>query len=94
MYLGRIVEIADKATLYRTPRHPYTRALLSAVPAHRPGAVRERVEAVGEIASARSVPPGCRYHTRCPLAVAACRTDDPALTDLGGGHSAACHLVH
>ena len=93
MYLGRIVETADKATLYRTPQHPYTRALLSAVPAHRPGAVRTRTEAIGEIASARAVPPGCRYHTRCPFVMLVCRTDDPALFDLGGGHSSACHLV-
>jgi oligopeptide transport system ATP-binding protein len=93
MYLGRIVEMADKATLYRTPQHPYTRALLSAVPAHRPGAVRTRTEAIGEIASARAVPPGCRYHTRCPFVMPVCRTDDPALFDLGGGHRAACHLV-
>ena len=93
MYLGRIVEIADKATLYRSPQHPDTRALLSAVPADRPGVVRSRTEVVGEIASARAVPPGCRYHTRCPYAMPACRTDDPELTDLGGGHHAACHLV-
>ncbi len=93
MYLGRIVEIADKATLYKSPQHPYTRALLSAVPAGRPGVVRSRTEVVGEIASARAVPPGCRYHKRCPYAMAACRTDDPELTDLGGGHQAACHLV-
>ncbi|HEY0181812.1 MAG TPA: oligopeptide/dipeptide ABC transporter ATP-binding protein [Rhodopila sp.] len=94
MYLGRIVEIADKVTLYRTPQHPYTRALLSAVPAHRPGAVRSRTEVVGEIASARAVPPGCRYHTRCPAVMPVCRTDDPALVDLGDGHRSACHLVH
>ncbi len=93
MYLGRIVEIADKASLYRTPRHPYTQALLSAVPAHRPGAARPRTEVLGEIASARAVPPGCRYHTRCPAALPICRTDDPALRDLGGGHQAACHLL-
>jgi oligopeptide transport system ATP-binding protein len=93
MYLGRIVEIADKATLYRAPQHPYTRALLSAVPAHRPGAARTRTEVVGEVASARAVPPGCRYHTRCPYAMAVCRTDDPELSDLGGGHRSACHLV-
>ena len=93
MYLGRIVEIADKQTLYRTPQHPYTRALLSAVPAHRPGARRARVEFTGEIASARDVPSGCRYHPRCPFVMPACRTDDPALRDLGGGHAAACHLL-
>ncbi|HWK47758.1 MAG TPA: oligopeptide/dipeptide ABC transporter ATP-binding protein [Stellaceae bacterium] len=93
MYLGRIVEVADKATLYRAPQHPYTRALLSAVPAHRPGVIPVRTEAIGEIASPRAVPPGCRYHTRCPFAMPVCRTDDPALFDLGGGHRSACHLV-
>jgi oligopeptide/dipeptide ABC transporter ATP-binding protein len=93
MYLGRIVEIADKAALYRAPQHPYTRALLSAVPAHRPGVERRRTELIGEIASARSVPPGCRYHTRCPFAMPVCREEDPKLSDLGGGHRAACHLL-
>ena len=93
MYLGRIVEIADKATLYRSPQHPYTRALLSAVPAHRPGKARARTEVVGEVASARAVPSGCRYHTRCPYVMPVCQTDDPELTDFGGGHSSACHLV-
>ncbi len=93
MYLGRIVEIADKATLYRSPQHPYTRALLSAVPAHRPGKARARTEVVGEVASARAVPSGCRYHTRCPYVMPICQTDDPELTDLGGGHRSACHLV-
>ena len=93
MYLGRIVEIADKATLYKSPQHPYTRALLSAVPAHRPGAPRTRTDVVGEVASARAVPPGCRYHTRCPYAMPVCRIDDPELFDLGGGHHSACHLV-
>jgi oligopeptide transport system ATP-binding protein len=93
MYLGRIVEIADKATLYRSPQHPYTRALLSAVPAHRPGKARTRTEVVGEVASARAVPPGCRYHTRCPYVMPVCQIDDPELTDLGGGHRSACHLV-
>ena len=93
MYLGRIVEIADKARLYKTPQHPYTRALLSAVPAHRPGAVRARTEVVGEVASARDVPTGCRYHTRCPYVMPVCRVDDPELFDLGGGHRSACHLV-
>jgi oligopeptide/dipeptide ABC transporter ATP-binding protein len=93
MYLGRIVEIADKASLYRSPQHPYTRALLSAVPAHKPGKARARTEVVGEVASARAVPPGCRYHTRCPYVMPVCQTEDPELTDLGGGHRSACHLV-
>jgi oligopeptide transport system ATP-binding protein len=93
MYLGRIVEIADKATLYKAPQHPYTRALLSAVPAHRPGAARTRIEVVGEVASARAVPSGCRYHTRCPYVMPICRTEEPELIDLGGTHRSACHLV-
>jgi oligopeptide/dipeptide ABC transporter ATP-binding protein len=93
MYLGRIVEIADKATLYRSPQHPYTQALLSAVPAHRFGTPRTRTDVVGEIASARAVPPGCRYHTRCPYVMPVCRTDDPPMFDLGGSHHSACHLV-
>jgi len=94
MYLGRIVEIADKATLYKSPQHPYTKALLSAVPAHRPGATRTRTEVVGEIASARDVPSGCRYHPRCPYAMEICKTQDPELYELGGSHRSACHLVH
>ena len=93
MYLGRIVEIADKATLYKAPQHPYTRALLSAVPAHRPGTARKKTEVVGEVASARAVPSGCRYHTRCPYVMPICRTQEPELTDLGGTHRSACHLV-
>jgi oligopeptide transport system ATP-binding protein len=93
MYLGRIVEIADKATLYKAPQHPYTRALLSAVPAHRPGAARQRTEVVGEVASARAVPSGCRYHTRCPYVMPICRTEEPELTQLSDTHRSACHLV-
>jgi oligopeptide/dipeptide ABC transporter ATP-binding protein len=94
MYLGRIVEIADKVTLYRAPRHPYTRALLAAVPGHRPAdAQRARVDMVGEIASAANMPAGCRYHPRCPEAIAICRVDDPPVFDLGGGHRCACHLA-
>jgi oligopeptide/dipeptide ABC transporter ATP-binding protein len=93
MYLGRIVEIADKATLYKAPQHPYTRALLSAVPAHRPGAARKKEAVVGEVASARAVPPGCRYHTRCPYVMPICKVAEPELTDLGGSHRSACHLV-
>jgi oligopeptide transport system ATP-binding protein len=88
MYLGRIVELADKSSLYRRPQHPYTQALLSAVP----GAHRSHAAVVGEIASARDVPAGCRYHTRCPHVMPVCHTDDPALRDLGGDHWSACHL--
>jgi oligopeptide transport system ATP-binding protein len=93
MYLGRIVELADKAELYKRPQHPYTQALLSAVPSHRPGDTRPRAAVTGEIVSARDVPAGCRYHPRCPHVLPACRSEDPALRDLGGGHWAACHLL-
>ena len=92
MYLGRIVELAGKSGLYRRPQHPYTQALLSAVPGRRPGGSRSHAAVVGEIASARDVPAGCRYHTRCPHTMPVCRTDDPTLRDLGGGHWSACHL--
>jgi len=93
MYLGRIVEIAPKAALYAMPRHPYTRALLSAVPSHRPGTARTRLADIGEIASADAIPTGCRFHTRCPHAIALCREQDPALTTLGEDHAAACHRL-
>ena len=92
MYLGRVVEVADTRTLYRTPRHPYTQALLAAVPVAVPGGRRAAAPA-GEVASARNVPPGCRYHPRCPHVMPVCRTDDPPFFDLGGGHGAACHLL-
>ncbi|MBM3568464.1 MAG: ATP-binding cassette domain-containing protein [Alphaproteobacteria bacterium] len=93
MYLGRIVESADKAALYATPRHPYTQALLAAVPAHRPGGARGAVPAIGEMPSAAAPPPGCRFHTRCPRAEARCRGEVPILRTLAPGHAVACHLV-
>ncbi len=93
MYLGRIVEVAGKEDLFRRPRHPYTRALLSAVPSHHPGAVRTRTADIGEIASAAAIPSGCRFHPRCAFAVAICREQDPALRATGPGHQAACHLL-
>jgi oligopeptide transport system ATP-binding protein len=92
MYLGRIVEIAGRDALYRAPRHPYTRALLASVPSHRPGAARKPA-LTGEIASAADVPPGCRFHPRCPHAEDVCRTQDPVLRPIGDGHEAACHLL-
>jgi oligopeptide transport system ATP-binding protein len=94
MYLGRIVEIADRDSLFRDPLHPYTQALLAAVPVADPVAERQRARQVlrGEVPSVMRPPSGCRFHPRCPHAMAVCRERDPALADLGGGRAAACHL--
>jgi oligopeptide/dipeptide ABC transporter ATP-binding protein len=93
MYLGRIVEIAETARLYADPRHPYTRALLSAVPVADPRARRARIALAGDIPSPIDPPAGCRFHTRCAQAVAACRERDPPLRRVGPGQFAACHLI-
>ena len=94
MYLGRIVEIADRVEIYRAPLHPYTQALLAAVPVADPAveARRQRVTVTGEIPSAMNPPSGCRFHTRCPHVMARCKTDDPVLRDMGAGRAVACHL--
>ena len=90
MYLGRIVEEADGATLWRTPRHPYTRALLAAVPRAVPGG-RAPVAIRGELGTPAEG--GCRFRSRCPAAFDRCVTEDPALRPVTAGHRAACHLV-
>ena len=96
MYLGRVVEVAEKRALYADPRHPYTQALIAAVPVARPsarGAARaRRVRLAGDIPSALNPPPGCRFHTRCPYAVALCREQEPVLTGTAD-HMVACHLA-
>ncbi|MBX9991418.1 ABC transporter ATP-binding protein [Phreatobacter oligotrophus] len=91
MYLGRIVEEGDADDLFADPRHPYTRALVSAAPA--PGGKRERIILTGEPPNPAARPPGCAFHPRCPLAEARCRETAPALTTLGGGRRVACHVV-
>ncbi len=91
MYLGRIVELADTATLFATPRHPYTRALLSAVPSLEPAARRTRVALPGEPPSPIAPPPGCPFHPRCAYAEARCRTEPPALQGTAT-HQVACHV--
>jgi len=92
MYLGKIVEIAERRTLFANPRHPYTRALLSAVPVPDPTARRDRIILTGDVPSPISPPSGCRFHTRCPYVFDRCRTEEPVLRDVGEGQKAACHL--
>ena len=94
MYLGRIVEIASREELYKNPLHPYTIALLSAVPVADVEAESKRARTIvkGEVPSALYPPSGCRFHPRCPMAVDKCKTDVPALADQGSGRVVACHL--
>ena len=96
MYLGKIVEVAPKRSLFAAPKHPYTEALLSAVPVPMPGAARQRVILRGDVPSPINPPKGCRFHTRCPYAFDRCRVEEPKLvaipTALEAGHTAACHL--
>ncbi|MGY1438165.1 ABC transporter ATP-binding protein [Streptomyces reniochalinae] len=95
MYLGKIVEITDRQSLYDTPMHPYTRALLSAVPVPDPrrkaAGGRERILLQGDVPSPMNPPSGCRFHTRCWKATEVCRTKEPPLVSLAPGHQTACH---
>ena len=92
MYLGKIVEIGPRRDLFLAPKHPYTQALLSAVPIPEPGAGRTRIVLKGDVPSPINPPSGCRFHTRCPHAFDRCRTEVPGLDPVGAGHFAACHL--
>jgi len=92
MYLGRIVELADKRSLFAAPRHPYTQALLSAIPEPEPGAGRQRILLAGDVPSPAHPPAGCPFHTRCRHVREACRHDVPALAEGDHGHAVACHF--
>ena len=97
MYLGQLMEVAPKATLFAAPLHPYTRALISAIPSTTLGAQRERIRLAGDVPSAIRIPSGCRFHTRCPFAIDRCRTETPALRNLAAPgapeHLVRCHLA-
>ncbi len=92
MYLGKIVELTDKRSLFAHPQHPYTEALLSAVPTPDPRAQKKRIILGGDVPSPINPPAGCRFHTRCPYAVERCRAEEPAMKEVRPGHFVACHL--
>ncbi len=93
MYLGQIVELADTTKLYYTPKHPYTEALMSAIPDIDPDQQMTPVLLTGERPNPADPPPGCRFHTRCRYAEETCRTTQPALRDIGSGHFVSCHFA-
>jgi peptide/nickel transport system ATP-binding protein/oligopeptide transport system ATP-binding protein len=93
MYLGRLVEVASREELFADPLHPYTQALMSAIPVPDPTASRQRIILEGDVPSPLNPPPGCRFHTRCPLAFDKCSQEEPQLKDYGVEHYAACWLL-
>jgi len=95
MYLGKLVERAPAAVLYRSPRHPYTASLLSAVPVPDPNAQRQRIVLTGDVPSPAHPPPGCAFHPRCPHPKKdeRCRTVPPPLREVAAGQLAACHFA-
>ena len=92
MYLGKIVEMGLKEAIFSQPRHPYTIALLSAIPIPDPRVERKRVELKGEVPSPINPPSGCRFHPRCPMIMDICRKEEPKLLEVENAHVVACHL--
>lgn len=92
MYLGNLVEIADKNSLYQTPLHPYTQALLSSAPVAKRGVRREKIILQGDVPNPANPPSGCPFHTRCPQATDVCKSARPSLQEMKPGHAVACHL--
>lgn len=94
MYLGKLAEIADDESLYNSPKHPYTQALLSAIPVPDPKKKKERIILKGDVPTPINPPAGCRFHTRCEKCMGICRTQEPPTIDLGNNHKVACHLYN
>ncbi|HHY11260.1 MAG TPA: dipeptide ABC transporter ATP-binding protein [Firmicutes bacterium] len=92
MYLGKVVELAESKVIYDSPLHPYTQALISAIPVPNPRSRKERILLEGDVPSPVNPPTGCRFHTRCSRCFDRCRTEEPRLASKGGGHFVACHL--
>jgi peptide/nickel transport system ATP-binding protein/oligopeptide transport system ATP-binding protein len=93
MYLGKMVELADRVGLFSQPLHPYTRALMSAIPIPNPRIKRERIILEGDVPSPLNPPSGCRFHPRCPFAKEICSNEEPVFKEIKPGHSVACHFV-
>jgi oligopeptide transport system ATP-binding protein len=91
MYLGKVAELASGDDLYRDPKHPYTKALFSAIPVANPKGKRQRIILQGDVPSPINVPPGCTFHPRCPMARDNCKRDIPGLEEKAAGHFASCH---
>ncbi len=94
MYLGKLVEVAPRSELFRNPRHPYTKALMSAIPVPDPRLKRERIILKGDVPSPLKPPAGCRFHTRCPEAIERCKSEEPLLRETSTGYWTSCLLVN